>query len=93
MTKRTQTVAHAGPVETLRDGFLKVTLWRNEGENGPYFTANFAKIYEKDGELHDGHSFHSSDLLGISELARQAYSKIRRHRAAIGKERAGDPEP
>ncbi|MBK1883775.1 hypothetical protein JIN85_15255 [Luteolibacter pohnpeiensis] len=89
MTQRTQN----GPLETLRDGFLKVTLWRNDGEKGPYFTASFSKTYEKDGELHDGHSFHSSDLLAISELARQAYAKIRRHRTSVGKERAGNPEP
>ena len=89
MTKKT----HPGPVETLRDGFLKVTIWQNDGEKGPYFTASFTKTYEKEGELHDGHSFHSSDLLGVSELARQAYGDIRERRAALNKERAGDPEP
>jgi len=89
MTKKT----HSGPVDTLRDGFLKVTIWRNEGEKGPFYTASFAKTYEKDGELHDGQSFHSSDLLGMSELARQAYAEIRDLRAELNKERAGDPEP
>ena len=68
-----------GPVDTLRDGFLKATIWSNEGENGSYFTIDFAKTYEKDGELHDGRSFTSQDLLAVAELARRAYRQVRAH--------------
>ncbi len=75
MTKAT----NPGPVETLRDGFIKATIWSNEGEHGTYFTIDFAKTYEKDGELHDGKSFNSQDLLPVAELARQAYRRVRAH--------------
>ena len=75
MTKETK----PGPVETLRDGFLKATIWSNEGENGTYFTIDFAKTYEKDGELRDGRSFNGQDLLPMAELARQAYRRVRAH--------------
>jgi len=75
MTKAT----NPGPVETLRDGFIKATIWRNEGEHGIYFTVDFAKTYEKDGELHDGKSLASQDLLPMAELARQAYRRVRAH--------------
>ena len=75
MTKET----NQGPVETLRDGFLKATIWSNEGEHGTYFTIDFAKTYEKDGELHDGRSLNSQDLLPMAELARQAYRRVRAH--------------
>lgn len=82
MTKKT----HPGPAETLRDGFIKCTIWKNEGEKGPYFTATFAKSYEKDGAWHDGQSFSSTDLLGVSELARNAYAAILERRAALKEE-------
>lgn len=76
-----------GPLEVLRDGFLKATIWQNEGEKGVYFTATLSKTYEKEGQLHDGHSFTGSDLLPISELARLAYARIGEHRALLAKGR------
>ena len=69
------------PVCVLRDGMLKAAIWRNEGENGPFFTATLSKLFEKNGELRDGHSFAGGELLKVSELARQAYNEIRLHRA------------
>jgi len=65
-----------GPENTLRDGSLKATIWRQQGEQKDYFTTNFAKTYtDKDGNLRDGHSFGSRDLLGVAELARQAHQR------------------
>ncbi|MBB5353699.1 hypothetical protein HNR46_003960 [Haloferula luteola] len=85
--------SHQGPAETLRDGFVKVTIWSNEGEKGPFFTATVAKTYEKDGKYYDGHSFNASDLLVIAELARLAYQDIRERRAALSREAQEAPEP
>ena len=82
-----------GPVEVLRDGFLKATIWKNEGENGTYFSTTLAKTYEKDGQPHDGHSFTGADLLRISELARQAYARIRKYRAELPREEAEPTQP
>jgi len=82
-----------GPFEVLRDGFLKATIWKNEGEKGPYFTATFAKIYDKDGKPVDGQNFTGSDLLRVSELAREAYSVIKEQRAALSREQAEPTEP
>jgi len=65
-----------GPLEILRDGSLKITIWRNEGEKGVFPTAVFSKTYEKDGELRDGHSYLASDLLRVSELSRRAYHRM-----------------
>jgi len=65
-----------GPVDTLRDGALKATIWRRKGESKDYFTTSFAKTYQdKEGNLKDGHSFGSADLLGVAELARQAHQR------------------
>jgi len=70
----------------LRDGNLKITIWKNQGEKGAYFTATPAKTYKKDNELHDCNSYASSELLRLSELARQAYLKIGKLRNELARE-------
>lgn len=71
------------PETVLRDGFLKVTIWRNKGDNGDYFTASPAKTYEKDGELSDGNSYTDIDMLRMAELNRQAYLRMRELRLEL----------
>lgn len=64
------------PANVLRDGDLKASIWENNGKNGPYFTTTFAKTYrDRNNELRDTNVFNNSDLLRISELARQAYGR------------------
>jgi len=66
------------PETTLRDGNLKATVWRQQGKDRDFFTTDFAKTYEdKDGNLKDSRSFGEKDLLGISELARQAHNQVK----------------
>ena len=73
------------PADVTRDGNLKATTWRNEGENGPYYSTTFARSYQdENGKFHDSHSFSGSELLRISELARGAYARsneLRREQA------------
>ncbi len=64
------------PVEVLRDGALKATIWKNKGENGEFFSTTLTKTFEQNGSLHDGNSFTGTDLLRISELSRRAYACI-----------------
>lgn len=60
-----------------RDGSLKATVWRNEGEKGPYFTTSFARTYtDKDGNPRDTQSFSQTDLLRLAELGRETYGMI-----------------
>jgi len=68
------------PLDVLRDGALKATVWRNEGEKGVYFTTTLSKTFEQNGELRDGQNFSGTDLLRVAELARHAYETIRNHR-------------
>ena len=63
------------PVETLRDGAIKASIWRNEGEKGAFFAVTFARTYEKDGNLQDTNSFSGVDLLRLARLADKAYDR------------------
>lgn len=64
------------PVDTLRDGSLKASIFRNEGDKGHFYATTFARTYrDADGNPRDTHSFIGTDLLKLSELARAAYTR------------------
>tara|TARA_R110000868_G_scaffold64234_3_gene193129 strand:+ start:22726 stop:23088 length:363 start_codon:yes stop_codon:yes gene_type:complete len=64
------------PADVIRDGNLKASIWRNEGESGPFYATSFARTYQdRDGNARDTNSFVGSDLLKLSELARAVYTR------------------
>lgn len=83
------------PADTLRDGSLKATIWRNDGENGTYHTVNLARTYKDDqGNLRDTSSFRAKDMLPLSELSRQAHYRANDlNRDAFREQRQSQAEP
>lgn len=77
------------PLDTLRDGALKATIWENPGEDGEiYHTVSLGRTYEnQDGKLKDSNSFSASDLLRVAELAREAHGVVRDVRREISHDR------
>ena len=64
------------PVDTLRDGNLKASIWRNEGENGASYSTTFARVWRDDqGKWHDSQSYSGTDMLRLGELSRTAYHR------------------
>ena len=64
------------PVDTLRDGNLKASIWRNEGENGASYSTTFARVWRDDqGRWHDSQSYSGTDMLRLGELSRSAYHR------------------
>jgi hypothetical protein len=64
------------PRDVLRDGNLKASIWRNESEKGPFYSAKLARTYtDQAGEPRDAYSFAGNELLRVSELARKAYER------------------
>ena len=77
------------PVDTLRDGNLKASIWRNEGENGPSFSTTFARTWRDDqGQFHDSQSYAGTDMLRVGELSRAAYHRTNELRREYAKEHA-----
>ena len=71
------------PTETLRDGSLKATIWKNEGEKGAFFSVNLSRTYKDEaGNYHDSDSFSGSELLRIAHLASRAYDQVSELRQA-----------
>jgi hypothetical protein len=98
MSSKSNTINETGtapdnrPADVIRDGNLKATLWRNEGENGVSYATTIARTYRADdGTYRESNSFSGSELLRVSELARKAYDRtgeLRRDDAGRSEERS-----
>jgi hypothetical protein len=84
------------PVFEARYGRLKVSVWRQESEKGPWFNVVLNRTYKDEaGQWQNSNSFGARDLLEVAKLCDQAHTWIYRE---LAKERAqngqgGDPEP
>jgi len=66
------------PSDVVRDGQYKISLWRNEGKERDYISAQPAKTYtDKDGNPRDTQNFSLRDLLPLSRLCEVAYERGR----------------
>jgi len=71
----TQTINNK-PVQTLRDGALKASIWRNLNRDGaPFYSVTLSRSYKKpDGVWAESNSFTGAELFKIARLAQEAYS-------------------
>ncbi|MEO0851905.1 MAG: hypothetical protein AAFY15_00155 [Cyanobacteria bacterium J06648_11] len=69
------------PLDTIRDGSLKATIWKRETENRPFYSVELTRSYtDQDGKWHDASSFVGDELLRIARLAQLAYDETLYHR-------------
>ena len=61
------------PVTTLRCSRIKASIWKNEGEKGPFYNVTVARSYKaSDGTMKDSESFGLADLEALLVVAQQA---------------------
>lgn len=78
MTQKT----NAKPIETIRDGSLKASIWKNQSEKGPFYSVRITRTYtDEQGNFHDSDSFSGSELLRVARLAGKAYDRAAELRA------------
>ena len=79
------------PVEQVRIGGIKAAIWRNEGNERPWFNVTFQRLYRtQDGQWQSTASFAQSDLLALAKVADAAHSRILRLTADDAKARQSD---
>ena len=79
MTQKT----NSKPIETIRDGALKASIWKNQGEKGPFYSVRITRTFtDEKGNYHDSDSFSGSELLRVVHLAAKAYDRANELRAA-----------
>ncbi|MEM8571782.1 MAG: hypothetical protein AAGG56_12885 [Pseudomonadota bacterium] len=73
-------------------GSLKASVWENYNDKDElYHTVTLARNYEgRDGKPRDSNSFSASELLRVSELAREGHAYVRGVRREMAAERRAD---
>lgn len=65
------------PVHEVRFGRLKATIWKNEGDKGPWYSVTVARSFQDaNGQWQTSQSFGSRDLLEVAKLCDLSHSFI-----------------
>lgn len=76
------------PVSKFKVGRINATIWRNDGEKGPYLTINFDRRYkdEQKDEWKSSTSFSPDDLNDLIGAAQMAQGLIPLKKGSGGEE-------
>ena len=76
------------PAHKIRDGVLQVTIWRNHGEKGNWYSVIPTRSYKQGDETwKETDSLGFDDLLPMAKLFDQAHTWIMHQQAADAKAR------
>ena len=64
------------PAHKFRDGVLQVTIWRNSGEKGNWYSVVPSRGYKKGDSWKETENLREDDLLSMSKLLSEAHSWI-----------------
>ena len=65
------------PAKKFRIGFLTAAVWKNDGQDRPFYTVDLTRSYkDKDGEYQNGTSLNHADLLNGAHLLQKANAWI-----------------
>lgn len=64
------------PIHEIRNGVVKVSIWKNENEKGVFFNTTLEKLYKKGEKWQSSKSFSRDQLLIVSRLAQEANAWI-----------------
>ena len=70
-------MANDKPAAEFRDGRLKAVIWRNEGENGAFYSTDIVRSYkDKEDNWHDAKGgFSGSENLRAARLLGKAHDR------------------
>jgi hypothetical protein len=75
-------MANAKPAHKLRKGALTVTIWKNDGDKGPWYSVTPSRSFKQGEEWKESDSFGDDDLLALAKLLDQADSWIQEQKQA-----------
>ena len=94
-------MANQKPVDEIRIGRVKATIWRNGTDEQPRHNVTFSRLYKDGDQWKSTQSFGRNDLLVLGESGRSgphahlrvSAARRRRSRVLAGKSRAAGPAP
>jgi len=66
----------AKPAHKISHRGITVTIWKNEGKTGPWYSATPSRSYKQGDEWKSSDRFDCDDLLPLAKLLDQAHSWI-----------------
>ena len=69
-------MANQKPVDEIRIGRVKATIWRNGTDEQPRHNVTFGRLYKEADQWKTTQSFGRNDLLVLAKVADQAHSCI-----------------
>ncbi len=69
-------MANQKPVDEIRIGRVKATIWRNGTDEQPRHNVTFGRLYKEADQWKTTQSFGRNDLLVLAKVAAQAHSRI-----------------
>ncbi len=80
------------PAASVRDGNLRIALWRNETDDGrPWFNCELSRTFQNENGYQETNRVPASDLLRVAFLAQQAYGEYLELRAQEKADQAANP--
>ena len=64
------------PAEHVRMGTLSAAIWRNDAENGPFYTVTVERRYNDGTDWKSTSSFGRDDLLVLGKVLDRAHTRI-----------------
>jgi hypothetical protein len=75
------------PAHKIRNGVLQVTIWRNQGEKGNWYSVNLSRSYKVDEGWRETDALGQDDLLPAAKLFDQAHTWLMNQQQADAKAR------
>ncbi|MDB5324509.1 MAG: hypothetical protein JWM57_78 [Phycisphaerales bacterium] len=70
----------APPIHTIRYRNIRASIWKNEGQSGPFYSVTFDRSYQDDqNNWKNVTSFNANDLPLLGKLANDSHSWIEWH--------------
>ena len=69
-------MANQKPVEEVRIGRVKATVWRNGTDEQPRYNVTFSRLYKEGDQWKSTQSFGRNDLLVLAKVADFAHTRI-----------------
>ena len=67
----------AKPAHKIRHRGLAVTIWKNAGDNGPWFSVTPSRVYKQGDEWREANSYDTEEVLVLAQLLEEAHQWIR----------------
>lgn len=67
----------AKPARKIQHRGIAVTIWKNSGDKGAWYSVTLSRRYKQGNEWKDSSSYDEDDLLLLNELLAEAHGWIR----------------